>query len=177
MELGNPAGLIWDAVMTDIHKPLEKAKFVMPSGIVEETACKASGCIASSGCGDTYTEIFSSDNIPEACEGHGSQKICTESGLIATPYCPNTKTNYYGSVLMKEKLKLWKPLNGTSASGTKISGVCNIHTQPADVQEEATPAPKHDTEREESTPKPKASPTAPPATPKPAATPVATPGN
>ncbi len=159
---GNPAGLIWDAVMTDIHKDLPNAKFTRPSGIVEDTACRASGCIASSGCGDTYTEIFTADNKPTSCNGHGSQKICTESGLVATAYCPSTRTNYYGSSLPKEQLKLWKPLGGSASSGSKVTGVCNIHTAPTkSKEEEATPKPQETTKpKAESTPKPQATPAA-----------------
>ena len=139
---GNPAGLIWDAVMTDVHKPLANAKFEKPSGIVEETACMATGCLASSGCSNSYTEFFTSDNMPEKCQGHGSQKLCTESGLIATPYCPETKNNIFGSVIPKEQLKLWKPLNGTKTSGERVTGTCNVHTAPT-VTEEPKEKPKN----------------------------------
>lgn len=107
----NPAGQIWDNVMTTIHKNLANATFTRPEGIVDEKICSVTGCLATSGCGETYTEIFSQDNIPEECEGHGSQRICTESGLIATEYCPSIKMNYYGSVVPKEQLKLWTPIN------------------------------------------------------------------
>ncbi len=127
----NPAGLIWDAVMTDIHTDLPNATFQMPSGIVRETACRASGCLASSGCGNSYSELFTPDNLPQRCQGHGSQKICNESNLVATEYCPDTRTNYFGTVIQKEQLKLWKPLGGR-ASGTRITGICDIHKAPED---------------------------------------------
>ena len=71
----NPAGAIWDAVMTNIHKGLEKASFVKPAGIVEQTVCKTTGCLATTGCTSTYKEIFTQDNIPEKCQGHGSQTL------------------------------------------------------------------------------------------------------
>ena len=54
----NPAGQIWDAIMTDIHSDLEDATFERPNGIVEETVCRTTGCLATTGCTDTYTEIF-----------------------------------------------------------------------------------------------------------------------
>ena len=164
---GNPAGLIWDAVMTDIHKPLENGKFVKPSGIVEETACRTSGCLAASGCGNTYTEIFSSDNLPERCEGHGSQIICTETNLVATQYCPNTKVNYYGSAIAKEKLKLWKTSGGSSGYGNKISGTCNVHTKPQE-EPKVEETPKTNTESRNNTtasPKPSEVPSKPPSSP------------
>ena len=129
----NPAGQIWDAVMTDIHKNLEKASFQRPSGIVEQTVCRTTGCLATTGCTDTYKEIFSSNNLPEKCQGHGSQTICTESGKVATDYCSQyceVKQNTYGAVVPKEQLKLWKSLSGSSVtSGTKIDEICDIHTK------------------------------------------------
>ena len=82
---GNPAGQIWDAVMTDIHKDLPSASFVRPEGIVERTVCRTTGCLASKNCTNTYTEIFTEDNLPEQCTNHGK--------------------------VPKETLGLWTPLN------------------------------------------------------------------
>lgn len=123
----NPAGTIWDNVMTDIHKGLPSATFTRPEGIVEATVCKATGCLAVEGCTTTYKEIFTSDNMPSKCEGHSSQKICKESKLLANEYCPETETTNYGVVPPKEKLNLWKPVNGSSKSGEKVTETCTIH--------------------------------------------------
>ena len=134
---GNPAGNIWDGVMTAIHKDLENATFTRPSGIVEQTVCKTTGCLATTGCNNKYTEIFTQDNLPEQCEGHGSQTICSESGLVATQYCSQycqVRQNYYGAVLPKEQLGLWTPVSGSSASGTRINGVCTLHTKPKEEE-------------------------------------------
>ncbi len=130
----NPAGLIWDAVMTDIHKGLPSAKFTEPSGIVTQTVCKATGCLANSGCGATYREIFTADNLPEKCEGHGSQKICSQSGKVATQFCSEyceVKDSPYGGVVPKERLKLWTP---SGASTGKIEEVCDIHTKAKETE-------------------------------------------
>ena len=124
----NPAGQIWSNVMKDIHRGLENANFSTPSGIVNETVCRKTGGLATSSCGDTYSEMFTQDNIPEKCEGHGIQKICTESNKIATEYCPQTRSNSYGGALPKERLNLWKPSSGNA--GGMITGTCTIHTQP-----------------------------------------------
>ncbi len=67
---GNPAGQIWDAVMTDIHKDLPSATFIRPEGIIERTVCRTTGCLASRNCTNTYTEIFTEDNLPEQCTTH-----------------------------------------------------------------------------------------------------------
>lgn len=130
----NPAGQIWDTIMTAIHKDMPNATFTRPDGIVEQTVCRTTGCIATTGCSNSYKEIFTSDNLPEKCEGHGSQMICSESGKLATEYCSQyvpTKPNNYGGVVPKERLQLWKPVNGgkTSATG-RITETCPIHTKP-----------------------------------------------
>lgn len=129
---GNPAGLLWSAVMKDIHKPLPNASFTKPSGIVEATVCVTTGGLPTTGC-QTYKEIFTEDNMPAKCGGHGTQNLCTESNLIANEFCPNTKQNNFGAVIPKEQLKLWKPLK-KSASGTKVEQVCNIHTKPKETE-------------------------------------------
>ena len=69
---GNPAGQIWDAVMTDIHQGLPSATFVRPEGIVEAKVCRRTGCLDTSRCTDTYMEIFTQDNMPEKCQSHGT---------------------------------------------------------------------------------------------------------
>ena len=130
----NPAGQIWSSIMTDIHKNLESKKFEQPTGIVKQTVCKTTGCLATTSCKDTYEEIFASNALPEKCQGHGSQQICSESNKVATQYCSqytSVRTNYFGSVIPKEQLNLWKPLNGSSTSKSgKITEVCDLHTKP-----------------------------------------------
>mgnify|MGYP004517820335 FL=1 len=126
----NPAGQIWSAVMADIHKNLAGASFTKPNGIVEATVCRTTGCLAATGCTDVYKEIFTSDNMPEKCEGHGSQELCAESGMIANEYCPTRKVNNYGASIPKEKLNLWKTMSGSNASGNKVNDICNIHKKP-----------------------------------------------
>ena len=145
----NPAGQIWDAVMTDIHADLDGATFERPSGIVEETVCRTTGCLATTGCTDTYTEIFDSNHLPEKCQGHGSQQICTESNKIATEYCSeycDVRTNYYGAVLPKEQLKLWTPVGRkVSDDEGRIYETCDIHTTPKVVEPEEPETPVNNT--------------------------------
>ena len=127
---GNPAGNIWDGVMTAIHKDLANATFTRPSGIVEQTVCRTTGCLATTGCNNKYTEIFTQDNLPEQCEGHGSQTICSESGLVATEYCEQyceVRQNYYGAVLPKEK-EPEKPEPNTNTTNTTNSTGGNTTT-------------------------------------------------
>lgn len=148
----NPAGQIWDAVMTDIHKGLAGSTFTKPDGIVEQTVCKSTGCSAIAGC-PAYVEIFSTDNLPEKCEGKGgSQTICSETGKVATAYCSQyvaTSVNVYGGVVPKEKLQLWKAVNGSNTSYSskgRINETCPIHTKPKEQEKpQTTTTPKNTT--------------------------------
>ena len=123
--------------MTSIHENLENATFTRPSGIVEQSVCRTTGCLATTGCTNKYTEIFTQDNLPEQCEGHGSQTICTESNKIATEFCSQyceVRQNYYGAVLPKEELDLWTPVNGKGSTGTRINETCTLHTEPKEEE-------------------------------------------
>lgn len=138
---GNPAGNIWATIMKAIHKDLPNKKFNSPGGIVSATVCTSTGCIATSSCTETYVEIFTADNMPPNCEGHGNQNICEESGKVANEYCPveHVKQVSFGGVAPKEKLGLWQPVGAPSKMGTEeITDVCDIHKKP----EEPPPTPE-----------------------------------
>lgn len=128
----NPAGQLWSSIMKDIHKGLANKNFNKPStGLVQKTICKDTGGVATSSCTNTYTETFTTDNVPENCQGHGTQKICTESGKVANEYCPadKVKTVSYGGVIPKEQLKLWNTINKSKSLNKKIDEVCTVHTK------------------------------------------------
>ena len=143
----NPAGQIWDEIMTSIHKGLQSATFIKPSGIVEQSVCRTTGCMATTGCSNVYKEIFTENNLPGKCEGHGSQVICSESRKIATPYCAQyvaTSVNNYGGVVPKEKLQLWKSIGGSNGSGVgRIGETCPIHTKPKETEKPVTNTTTH----------------------------------
>ncbi|MBR0350662.1 MAG: transglycosylase domain-containing protein [Clostridia bacterium] len=136
---GNPAGNLWAAVMKRIHDPLPNAEFERPDGIVTASVCSTTGCLATEGCTDVYTDIFTQDNMPPKCEGHEGQEICTESGKLATEYCPEKEFHSYGVLVPKERLNLWTPLEGTEG-GEQITEICDIHKKPEEPKPEVKPA-------------------------------------
>lgn len=70
----NPAGLLWENVMTKIHDGLKSATFEKPSSVESCIICADTGKIATSGCTNTYTEYFLESTTPELCDKHaGSQ--------------------------------------------------------------------------------------------------------
>ena len=137
----NPAGQLWSNVMKAIHKPLSNASFTRPEGIVEATICGSTGGLARSGCSNKRTEVFVKGTVPAECEGHsGFYEICTESGLLATEFCPDKETKYYGGNLPKEQLQLWKTKGGSGKSGAP-KDYCNIHVKGEEKKpEEPKPA-------------------------------------
>ena len=136
----NPAGQIWSSIMKDIHKDLPNKNFNTPNGIVTATVCSTTGCIATSTCTNTYTEIFTSDNMPDKCEGHGTQRICQVSGKVANEYCPSesVKTVAYGGTIPKEQLNLWKTKVPSKTSNQKVEGVCTVHKKPEETHNNTT---------------------------------------
>lgn len=120
---GNPAGRIWSAVMKSIHEELPNKQFDEPEGILRATVCTISGKLATEGCGaNVYSEVFTADNIPtESCEGHSATSICLDSGLLATPNCPNQTSAY---IPEKERNAPWSTQNVASNIPTEY---CTIH--------------------------------------------------
>lgn len=130
----NPAGQLWDNIMTPINKDMPKASFQQPGGIVTATVCRTTGQLASGKCGSTYQEIFAKGALPSPCEGHSSYEICKESGELANEFCPDKETKYKANLLPKEQLNLWKTIgNGT---GKIPTNVCQIHKSPEEDKKE-----------------------------------------
>ena len=75
----NPAGVIWANVMRNIHFGLANATFEKPSWIQTETICADSGCIANSGCTNTYEEYFLLGTKPDNCTEHSGSRITTNN--------------------------------------------------------------------------------------------------
>lgn len=180
----NPAGQIWDAVMTDIHKGLQGATFTRPSGIVEQTVCSVTGGIATDTCSNTYTEIFAANSLPDKCEGHGVQNICSQTNKEATQYCSQyceIKKNSYGAAIPKERLNLWKSLSGNNkTAGARVNEICDVHTKPKEV-EQPKPSPSvKPSPSASATPSPSSTPATPPSSaptsPEPSASPAASGG-
>ena len=132
----NPAGQLFDNIMTEIHKGKESSTFKEPSGIVHATVCRTSGRLASDKCTNKYTEIFIEGKLPETCDAHQSQyTICTTSGLLANEYCPDStrQTRSANYVVEKERLGLWNTPGINTTVETAPTEYCTVHTKPEEV--------------------------------------------
>ena len=137
----NPAGQIWSQVMKDIHKDLPNKTFNTPStGLTQAQVCRSTGCLATNTCTDTYTETFTTDNLPQKCEGHGTQRICQVSGKLANEYCPaeSVKSVSYGGTLPKEQLGLWKTLSPSKTGNEQVTETCDVHKKPEEKPKDNT---------------------------------------
>ena len=134
---GNPAGKIWDAVMTDIHKDLENAKFEEPEGIKKVSICRESGKKSIEGCTNAYTELFTADTVPGNCDGHSKMVVCRDSGMLPNEFCPVHEERIYAYMPEKERNASWSSkLTIKNPDGTEVPMAvapterCTMHTQP-----------------------------------------------
>lgn len=150
----NPAGQLFDGVMTEIHKGLEDSTFEEPENIVHATVCRTSGLLATDKCSNTYSEIFVKDHLPDTCDAHKSQyTICKESGKLANEFCPSTERKSASYAVEKERLGLWSTPGINSTIGVAPTEYCTIHKKPTEtvkptVPETSTEVPDNDTENE-----------------------------
>ena len=75
----NPAGLLWSAVMDDIHDDLSGKSFEKPNGIITCTICESSGKKATKFCGNTYEEYYLKGTEPGDCTEHSSSNKGTKT--------------------------------------------------------------------------------------------------
>lgn len=118
------AAPLWQLFMAKIHQGLEDGAIVQETigmNISEATVCSVSGMLASPACEHDIlgrvpiTDIFDEANIPtETCTYHHDMTVCTETGLLTTPYCPATN-KATKSIYISPKdsaLALWEGTNG-----------------------------------------------------------------
>ncbi len=128
----NPAGQIWTGVMRAVHKGLEPKTFyeTKPENVVEVEVCKKSGFLASRYCrryGTSYTEFFVKGTEPvQTCPYHSYAEVCRESGLLANPNCPSTRS-VYGRGEYVGNSDLWQTSSYNYKPKNIPTQVCTIH--------------------------------------------------
>ena len=150
---GNPAADLWYMVMSQVHEGLEdKAFFDRPEGLTRITTCTSSGLLAGESCTGTQTVwVVSGTGPTETCTAHQTVEICTESNMLAGPYCPadcrETRTVstyqrevvYLGSTITVdpetgEEIVTGTPIeapdDGELLSALEAKGTCSVHTNP-----------------------------------------------
>lgn len=116
----NPAGLIWAEIMKNIHSNLKGTKFEMPSGVKTATICKDTGCVANSGCKDTYTEYFLFGTVPGKCIEHSEKKTTEKTTNNNSTTNTNKNTTKQENTSSEEKNEVVenKTTNNTKKNNT-----------------------------------------------------------
>ena len=93
-EMKNASGVrvaapIWNNLMTWLHEDLPVESFTRPPGIVTEVIDSTSGKLPTEYSASLKQELFIEGTLPtEEDDVHQVYRICTESGKLATEYCP-----------------------------------------------------------------------------------------
>lgn len=133
---------IWSQIMTQIHRGLQTKSFEKPDGIVEVEVCSISGKLPVAGLCDAdprgsqiVTEYFAEDNVPkDTCDVHTLAKVCTVSGMMASPLCPSTADHVFikkpaEDVLNPEDAANYEVADSEFAVTDQfLSTFCNVHT-------------------------------------------------
>lgn len=135
----NTHKVIWRKIMDQIvyAKGLDtSATFPKPDDIITCAVCSSSGKLPVPGqCSTTRTEFFAKGTEPtEACDIHQQVRICMDSHMKATEFCPNVKVYHYsvdeeGNVRLTDGDFTLPESFGTST--------CNIHTSAASANPES----------------------------------------
>jgi penicillin-binding protein 1A len=128
--------VVFNTVLNAIDAGKEAKQFDRPASIVTASVCKVSGLVATDACrndprgNQTITDIFAAGSVPtKTCDIHKSANICTESGLLATQYCPSTAVK---SFITRDYVPNVKPNDWGFMLPT---ATCNIHTSAPVVEE------------------------------------------
>ena len=97
------AAPLWQAYMSKIHEGLEKREILDGSyrdyGLVKVETCAVSGQLATDACRNdamgygTVTDYWAEGKQPmQYCQMHTEQIVCSDSGMLASDYCPSRES-------------------------------------------------------------------------------------
>ena len=140
------AAPLWQAYMSKIHQGLPKKEILEGDprdyGLVKVTTCVVSGQLATDACRNdamgygVVTDWWAKGTEPTvSCQMHTTQTVCSETGMLASPYCPNPVNR--GVVTIPSGHPLYNLLGqyqsvieeylGSTAVYSSVT--CNVHTE------------------------------------------------
>ncbi|NLC33211.1 MAG: hypothetical protein GX781_07940 [Clostridiales bacterium] len=149
---GNSAAKLWKSFMETIHKQKGLTDRDIlggnPSeyGLVRATTCLVSGQLATDACKNdamnygTVTDYWAQGTAPTiSCQMHQVMTVCTDSGMLAGPYCPPARLAQRGVVVLPQGHPLSYFLNtqyqnvladylGRSVTGG-LEQTCTLHNE------------------------------------------------
>ena len=101
----NPAIVLWQKVMEQVHDGLPNKEFNKPTNVVECTVCRDSGLLMTDACREdprgsrAVTVELSLYDVPtQNCDVHKEVEICGASGHVVNEYCEQVEGNTTKSV-------------------------------------------------------------------------------
>jgi penicillin-binding protein 1A len=146
---GNPALILWQKVMKQVHTGLENKKFSVPSDLTSVQYCLDSGLLATEYCAmdprgsrAASDSLVKSDVPTEVCTVHTAEsvvRVCkdcpieSDAGLyhIAGPYCPeDSVVEMCLPDYVREKIGTAVAQDeGYRKSVVESYGICTVHTE------------------------------------------------
>lgn len=126
-------------IMKFIHEGLPVRDFVRPENLQSVAVCSKSGLRPGPNCptDSIVSDWFIPRNIPsDICEMHVEREICTESGLLASEYCPEhvrekkiflDRPEY---IITDDRWRIGAGRAPADAALKPPTGVCEMHTTP-----------------------------------------------
>lgn len=149
---GNAAAPLWQSFMEKIHraKGLDSREIIdgAPSdyGLVRATTCGVSGQLATDACYHdlngykTITDYWDQNSVPTSyCSMHKTVSICTESGLLATEYCPAQVVEDRGIVLIPRGHPLYDAIDSYGDTIREYLGQFATLKSQSDIDQHACP--------------------------------------
>ena len=162
------AAPLWQAYMAKIHEGLANRDILEGDasqyGLVRVTTCTVSGQLATDACRadsdhGVVTEYWRSGTQPTInCQMHVTEQVCAESGMLASPYCPNVTSSpvvtipvghpLYQFLGTRYESDIRKYLTLSSNTGGQICTLHTAYSQPQDTTSPSTPGESQDTRYE-----------------------------
>ncbi|MBE5799556.1 MAG: hypothetical protein E7321_06360, partial [Clostridiales bacterium] len=143
---GNAAAPLWQSYMEKIHKTKNLASREIIDGtpadygLVRVTTCGVSGQLATDACYNdvngykTITDYWYEGNVPTSyCSMHKQVSVCTDSGLLATEYCPSSVVDDRGIVLIPRGHPLYNSIGSYGSTIRKYLGEFATLQSQADI--------------------------------------------
>ena len=96
----NPAIVLWQKVMEQVHDGLANKEFNKPTNVVECTVCRDSGLLMTDACREdprgsraVTVELSLYDVLTQNCDVHKEVEICGASGHVVNEYCKQVEGN------------------------------------------------------------------------------------
>ncbi len=127
--------IVWREIMEKIHEGLPDKEFEVPDSVTRRTTCSVSGKAPISGvCENDYfgsgtvsSDYVATDNVSGSsgtCNLHKMYKIDTETGMIASEYCPSENVKDVALAVDSEG----NVVNAPSDKPMNVNQICTEHT-------------------------------------------------